>query len=181
MLSSGLEHNLVDDPVERIVREVGELFHPGKVIVLLFRPRAESLEVILRILEGQDACAARVKPVSGLLSSVSPGQPGRDRRRRTHMIRSVCGVQHDVGVGSLLFQQTRRVEIPQHDPHRWVRFLHLVGLGLAPHQDAVVVVWMSLVYDFESVAGDVPSHAGSLGRMSVKIRLLWWKSQPVLW
>lgn len=66
---SSSQHNLVDIAVEGVVGEAGERIDPLEIIVRLVCQRL-TVPVGVSVLVSQDACAASVNPVSGLLLAV---------------------------------------------------------------------------------------------------------------
>lgn len=62
MPSSALQYDLVDIPMEGMVRQSGQFFHTVEVVVLLVRVVAVRFGV--RVLVGEDPCAAHVQPVA---------------------------------------------------------------------------------------------------------------------
>lgn len=71
-----IQHDLVDVPVEGMVREMRELIYPVPVIVHLVVAIAKYASIGVR--EGQDARAARVQPVPGLVRGMAGRQTRRD-------------------------------------------------------------------------------------------------------
>ena len=90
MLVTSLEHNLVNIAVESRVRQVGKFIYARPVVVLLFRPLAES--VVLAVFPGQDTSASGVQPVAGLLLGVAGANALGNGFGGTFVVRGIGGV-----------------------------------------------------------------------------------------
>lgn len=71
-LGTSVEHHLVDVAVEGVVGETGELFDLVEVVVYFVR--SLSIPISIGIDVGQDASAAGVEPVPGMIFRVAARQ-----------------------------------------------------------------------------------------------------------
>jgi hypothetical protein len=90
ILSTSLEHDLVDVTVESVVGQVGDFFYAGPVVVFLLRPLSERVVVVVHV--SQDTGATSVQVVTRVLLRVASANTLGDGLGGAFVIGGIGGI-----------------------------------------------------------------------------------------
>lgn len=133
MFGRGVEDDFVDIAMEGFVGEMGEFGDGGVVVEFSSRPFFPQ-PVVFGVEVREDPGSARVQPEPGVFLGVALDESLGDGSRGAFVVRSVCGVEDNVGFRGFFCDDLAVLETADHDADVWVCGFDYVGFLLTPDQ-----------------------------------------------